>query len=165
MSKVKAAAKIHDAMRAAEAGAWKRASAYVVLSPTGEHVGSIKVAHPADGAGRMRVYVADWTRDRPADVDWADFTRWQAGAATGYGYDKFTAAIAGLTVAGFTFADHASPERPPYPEGLDHYPAGFVPPPLFRMANPRGDGGWASCYRVAGLDGIREAGFTVIQAL
>ncbi len=96
----------------AEAGPWKRAAAFIVLRGA-EHVATVRVAYPADGAGRLRVFV--W-HDGPI----------QHGSATGYGYDKLSAALHGMSIAGVKL-------------------------------DCNGTGGqWRQ---------LREAGFTVIQAL
>ena len=102
----------------AEAGPWKRAAAFIVLRGS-EHVATVRVAYPADGAGRLRVFV--WSDDAEGKAN-----RIQAGSATGYGYDKLSAAMHGMTIAGVRL-------------------------------DCNGTGGqWRQ---------LREAGFTVIQAL
>jgi hypothetical protein len=98
------------ALQAAEKGpAWKRAGAFVVIPPrstvaefndpghklTLKSFGKIKVAYPADGAGRLRVWVWDCIG---SDV--------QYGTASGGGYDKLSAALSGLTFDGLTLTDH-----------------------------------------------------------
>lgn len=45
----------------------QRVAAYVVMRGP-EHVGTVRVHYPADGAGRLVVYVADWTLGRTAHV-------------------------------------------------------------------------------------------------
>lgn len=101
----------------AEAGPWKRAAAFIVLRGA-EHVATVRVAYPADGAGRLRVFV--WTDDADGKPQIL------AGSATGYGYCKLSAAMHGMTIAGVRL-------------------------------DCNGTGGqWRQ---------LREAGFTVIQAL
>lgn len=79
-------------------------SAYVILLK-GEHVGTVRLSWPRDGAGRLTALAADWTRTKPDDVEFRQWTRWQYGTATGCGYDKATAALSGMTIAGITIHD------------------------------------------------------------
>jgi len=82
----------------------RRVAAYVVMRGA-EHVGTIRMHYPADGMGRLVVYVADWTLDCPEHVPFNEFTRWQRGAASGTGYDKSSAAMSGMTIANITTVD------------------------------------------------------------
>lgn len=82
----------------------QRVAAYVVMRGP-EHVGTVRVHYPADGAGRLVVYVADWTLDRPEHIPFNEFTRWQRGIAGGYGYNKTSAAMSGMVIAGVTTID------------------------------------------------------------
>lgn len=61
--------------------AFKRVSAFVIMS-AGERVATVAIKFPADGAGRLYAYV-HWLGN--------EMTR---GQASGYGYDKRSAAIA-----------------------------------------------------------------------
>ena len=81
-----------------------RIAAFVVLKGAVQ-VGTIRIKYPAQGHGErmLQAHVADWGTMRPADVPFENFTRWQIGKATGYGYDKASAALSDLTIAGFTF--------------------------------------------------------------
>ena len=78
--------------------------AYVILRD-GAHVGTVRIQFPRDGAGKLHACAADWTLDMPEGVDFKDWTRWQYGWATGYGYDKATAALGGMTIDGVRLAD------------------------------------------------------------
>lgn len=102
----------------------QRLSAWVVLSPGGNHVATIRALCSTSG---LKTSVEVW-----ALVDGLDGWQMQTGEATGGGYDKLTAALAGLHIGSFTFIDHRN-----YVKG-----------------DPR-----------AGLDGLRDAGFKIIQAL
>jgi hypothetical protein len=62
--------------------AFQNVSAYVVLDKNGEHVASVKFKFPRDGAGRLYAY-----------VHWMG-TQMVRGSASGYGYDKRSAAVA-----------------------------------------------------------------------
>lgn len=102
----------------------KHNSAYVILDRKREHVATVTVQFPRDGAGRVLVNVRNITCDaqqRTADryaatygkrrkgdgADMDGLHLWmQDGSASGYGYDKQTAALAGLIVDGHTLGDH-----------------------------------------------------------
>jgi hypothetical protein len=49
--------------------------------------------------------LADWTAPTPEDCDFQNWTRWQYGWANGFGYDKESAALSGMTIAGLTLQD------------------------------------------------------------
>jgi len=85
----------------------KRVAAFIVMRGS-EHVGTVRLHYPADGMGRLIAYVADWTLDRPKDLAYDEFTRWQKGIASGVGYDKATAAMSGLTIASATIKDEGA---------------------------------------------------------
>ncbi len=70
-------------------------------------VARIVWALPKDGAGPIRVAVYDW------GVNGETFTGPQIGTASGYGYDKAAAALAGLTVGGETLGDHCDHHNRP----------------------------------------------------
>lgn len=89
--------------------AFNRVRAYVIIAPqhaayceTAKHTvikelqhGSIKVAYPADGAGKLQVFV--WECKNPG---------MQYGWASGYGYDKLSAALKGIKFDDIVFTDH-----------------------------------------------------------
>lgn len=107
--------------------AFQNVSAYVVLDKNGEHVASVKFKFPRDGAGRLYAY-----------VHWIGL-QMVRGSASGYGYDKRSAAVADAVGR---FAD------------MDKHPYCFK----FFDAVAR-DGGEYWDRR------LRDAGFTVIQAV
>ncbi len=77
-----------------------RTSAYAILKG-GEHVASITIAHPKDGAGRLYAY-----------VHWIG-TEMVRGFAGGYGYDKRTAAVskaADVRLEGWSKSGASTPE-------------------------------------------------------
>ncbi len=94
--------KVHEHLRKAENRA--NVAAYIVMRGA-EHVATIRFHFPRDGAGKLIAFAADWTLPLPENVDFKKFTRWQYGWATGYGYDKRTAAVSGMTIAGVTLKD------------------------------------------------------------
>lgn len=182
-------------------------SAWVVLNPKGEHVATITAQYPRDGAGRMYVNVRNVTRsaqqrtadryaathgkrliDRDATDAGGAHLWFQSASAGGYGYDKTTAALAGLIVDGHTLADHCG--RVPEAEAAKarlfagyqkawaaHQAAGTVDFDQAgwnakarkigaRFANwSREAGGYMSLHFESGLDRLRTLGYTVIDAL
>ena len=69
-----------------ERPALNRAGVYVIHDmKTGKYAGKILFAYPKDGAGILYVSLWDFTPERGRDV--------QNGRATGYGYDKQSAAL------------------------------------------------------------------------
>jgi hypothetical protein len=80
--------------------------AFVILDATGQHIGTVRFHLPKDGAGRLTCSAADWSLAIPADAQEREkWTRWQLGWANGYGYDKRTAAMGGMTIGTVTLAD------------------------------------------------------------
>jgi len=94
--------KVHEYLRKFEQRT--NVSAYIVMRGA-EQVGTVRFHYPRDGAGKLTAFAADWTKDMPEGVDFKEWTRWQYGWATGYGYDKRTAAVGGMTIAGVTLKD------------------------------------------------------------
>lgn len=72
---------------------WNRAGCILILKD-GEIVGKIKIAFPKDGAGTLRLFLWDFENNI------------QMGTAGGFGYDKLSAAMRGLTFKDITFTDH-----------------------------------------------------------
>jgi hypothetical protein len=167
MAKKSTVRRIHDAMDKAERSAWKRVRAYVVMKGA-DHVATIKIAYPADGAGRLVAFCFDCNAPMPEDAAAREnWTRWQMGTASGYGYDKLTAALSGMVIDGIRLSDHGDGAGVlPLPEGAKVFPEGFKPPPGYHLTNySREHGGLTSCYRSAGLRYLQEIGYTVIQAI
>ena len=84
---------IWDKVRKLETGVWSRSRAIVILQGA-DVKGTIRVAYPADGAGRLTAVLHEHGFDP------------QIGTAGGYGYDKLSAALQGLTFNGITLQDH-----------------------------------------------------------
>lgn len=82
------------AIRVTDTKAGRSISAYIILNKRDQHVATVQ-AHFAD-SGNVSVNVFDMTGKRDT----------QYGSASGGGYDKFTAALAGLVIDGHTMADH-----------------------------------------------------------
>jgi hypothetical protein len=102
--------------------AGKSISAYVVLNKKGEHVATIK-AHFSDG-GTCLVNVHDFNGE------------FQHATAGGYGYDKFAAALSGMTIDGHKMTNHASSEGAPKPpKGRKTFPRDYRPKKGYSLAN------------------------------
>lgn len=85
------------------------------------HCATVWIRYPTgDGAGPTRVLVADWG---PVDEPYENGCVYYASHASGYGYDKITAALAGCKVAGITLGDHCNPAGNPQLDTLQNaYP-------------------------------------------
>lgn len=153
---------------------FSRVSSYTITHPKRPGYAVINVAYPKDGAGRLTVYVVDY---------FGDTRTCTRGTAGGYGYDKFTAALSGLSIDGHKMADHS---------GRDETSAKLLKAyGKARMAGEDGDTaftrarklgyyftnwseggyqpneweGYQSCYRETGLDLLRTLGYRIIQAI
>lgn len=102
-----------------ETAAAKAISAYVVLNRKGENVAIIR-AH--FGNSRVLVNVHD------------NKAGFQHGTASGYGYDKFTAALRGLTIDGHELSDHCGARIKP-PNGARVFPSNYKPRKGYTLAN------------------------------
>lgn len=111
--------------------AFNRVSAYVVLKD-GECVAKISMKFPPDGAGRLYAYV-HWLGHEMV-----------RGSASGYGYDKRTAAVADAVAK-------INLEVKPYDEDRDN---------MFRFVGALEKDGGEYFDRK-----LRDAGFTVVQAI
>lgn len=77
-------------------------------------VAHIYVAHPKDGASRLWVGVVDYGHQ--------DGIKCYTQSAGGYGYDKLTAALAGMTIGGVELGDHCNSQgRPRLREVCDQH--------------------------------------------
>lgn len=181
----------------------RQIEAFMILSHTGEEVATVNVHHTQsrcvvnvwqsdDAAKRSAEYVhsigfaglhssAEFRcRVKPnkdSRLDPAPF-RFMTSKASGYGYDKKTAALAGLVIDGVAITDHCSRYGAPARPG-NLYPRDFVPPLGYSLANFRsGDSTWSDgsrrfpevagysdCYRFAGLEILSRIGYRVIQAI
>ena len=94
-----------------ESSAGKTISAWIVTNGRSEYVAKVQ-AHFAP-SGRVSVNVFD-----------SGSREVQHGRAGGYGYDKLTAALRGLVIAGHTLADHCEVRLRP-PRGLPGFPPDY----------------------------------------
>lgn len=105
-----------------DTAAGKSISAYVILNKKGETVATVQ-AHFSNG-GTVTVNV------------WGKGSDFQHGKAGGYGYDKFAAALDGMTIDGHAMTDSCSRlGAPKKPKGRKLYPRDFKPRKGYTLAN------------------------------
>lgn len=81
------------ARKITESPAFNRVSAYVILNPAGEICGTVKIQFPKDGAGKLTAILHEHGKEP------------QIGTASGYGYDKKSAALSGGKFGNVTLTD------------------------------------------------------------
>lgn len=85
------------------------------------------------------------------------------GSARGGGYDRRTAALSGLSIDGQKLTDHCE-VRKDLPEGQAFWASGDESPAGYRFANYDKDrNGFRDCYRMSGLDYLKDVGYQVVQ--
>lgn len=92
----------------------------IVIMKGARHVATVQAHY-----GSSRVLVNVWHNDG---------TPMQSGTAGGYGYDKFTAALSGLSIDGHTLTDHCG-GRKKAPKALGYFPADYKAPKGYALAN------------------------------
>ena len=83
----------NPARKITEGTAFNRVSAYVILNKNGEICGTVKIQFPKDGAGKLTAILHEHG-NAP-----------QIGTASGWGYDKKSAALRGGVFGGVTLVD------------------------------------------------------------
>lgn len=161
-----------------ETAGGKSVSAYVIMKGA-RHVATVNAYFGPGGSVLVNVFnVGDKAAQRcciARKKPWPPTERgdglfFQSGRAGGYGYDKFAAALSGTIIDGHEISDHCARSIKP-PKGHTLFPEGFKPPKGYRLANWRGSNesdkerGYMSCYRMSGLDYLRELGYQVINAI
>jgi len=148
-----------------ETAAAKSLSAYAVMKGR-RHVATVRAWHGArclvnvhqDQDAHQRCAAKSTTYDGSG-------YGFQWGSAGGSGYDRFTKALSGLWIDGHRMSDHGEPGKIP-PKGSTVFPADYIPPKGYRVTNWSSElGGFLSCYRLPGLEYLRDIGYTVVQVL
>lgn len=85
---------VHEWLDNLDKTIWSRSRAIIILDADKNYVGKIQVAYPKDGAGMLRAFLWDFGNDI------------QMGTARGYGRDKLSAALRGMTFRGIVLQDH-----------------------------------------------------------
>lgn len=136
-----------------DTAAAKSISAYVILNKKGELVAKVQ-AHFSDG-GTCTVNVFDWHGKG-----------FQRATASGYGYDKFAAALSGLEIDGVKIVDHGNSAKQEYKCDKTGRPRGKKLPPDVSGANYSSETkDFTSWYIEPGLRRLEKRGYTVIQAI
>jgi hypothetical protein len=163
-----------------------RALRAVVIMKGKRHVATIRAYFGQGGSCLVNVWQDSPGQLARPDTDgkWRrqtahDRFQFQHGRATGYGYDKYAAALSGVVIDGHRMTDHCG-DRLPYPKGKTLFPVGFKAPRGYSLANwnPRrvwneetgghewqGEEGYMSCFRKTGTDYLQAIGYTVITVL
>ena len=131
-----------------ESAAGKAISAWTITNGRGEYVATVQ-AHSAPSGG-VSVDVFDSGRDV------------QHGSASGYGYDKLTAALSGLVIAGHTLADHCEVSLSP-PHGLPGFPSdyrrkGYQTANYMQWVRDNADSPWRALSELERRPGSRSYG-------
>ena len=129
---------------------FNKISAYIVLNKQGEAVAKV-LAHFGESKVTVTVYNFDENRGS------------ETSTASGCGYDKFTSALAGLTVAGHVMADHC--DYVLRVNSSDGWARDAEPPRkgYFFCNYDSESSRYQSCWQVAGLDYLTHFGLKVIQ--
>lgn len=151
-----------------ETAAGKSIAAWIILNRKGDCVATIQAHY---GTGRTMVDV--WTpQGRGPQQSWA----------SGYGYDKLTNALSGVTIDGHKLTNHCARDgAPKMPKGRKLYPRDFKAPKGYSLANfstpehrsrwndsgdqLNGEEGYSDCYRDSGLKYLEAIGYRVLQAI
>lgn len=139
-----------------ETKAGKSIRAMVILNKKGEHVATLQASFSDNPAGSVCL-VNVWHMQGKVEM--------QHCRAGGYGYDKFSNALSGMTIDGHAMTDHCGASLK-YPKGFDHFPRDFKAPKGYRVANyDKTKDGYTSCFRESGLDFLKAIGYRVIEAI
>lgn len=172
----------------------KALSAWIILK--GSHpIATVRAAYGSGGGVLVNIYQhGDTVLARTAKVLRANDPKlagedyqvagFQSARASGYGYDKLTAALRGLVIDGVILTDHCSRlGAPKPPKGRKTFPRDYMPPKGYSLANfangeeqypwggkhhpgiPDGEAGYTDCYREPGLNILKAKGYQVVQAL
>lgn len=135
-------------------------SAYVILNKKGKHVATVQALYGNSGGVQVDV--------------WGEYKLVHQVKVGGYGYDKFTAALAGAVIDGIKIYDHCGGYEPEekalkdkavklYAIDADKGKR-FATKHGMRFANWV-DGKPTSAYFDSGLDRLRSFGYQVIKAV
>lgn len=134
-----------------DTAAGKQISAYAILK-AGKPVAIVRMHH-----SNSRTLVNIFHVNGAAEF--------QSGAAHGGGYDRTTAALAGLTIDGHKLCDHCEDRKQP-PKGALGWPCKFKAPKGWSLANYSTESKlWGSLYRDAGLKYLEGRGYVVLQTI
>jgi len=135
---------------------------YVSQTKAGSSITAILIMKGSKVVARINAHYADsgvvtvdcWNWGKSSN----DEMEVQQGKASGGGYDKFVAAIKGMEIDGHLLSDHCGEQKKTPKSGK--FADDFKCPKGWHMANGR-----QSCYRMAGLEYLRDKGYQVHQAI
>lgn len=134
----------------------KSIRAVVILNKKGDHVATVQASFSDNPAGSVCL-VNVWHTDHTVEM--------QHARAGGYGYDKYSNALSGLTIDGHTLNDHCGKQLK-LPRGKKAFPRDFKAPKGYRLTNwSRDEEGYLSCFREPGLDYLKAIGYRIIEAI
>jgi len=141
-----------------ETQAVKQISAYVIISPKGEHVSTVQAHFTNSGMCRVDV--------------WGKHELIYQGKASGYGYDKFTAALAGAKIDGWQIYDHCGQndesQRILNESKILGHEDNFVQAEIKALGmsfSNCSNGEYKSLYYLSGLERLKALGYNVITAI
>lgn len=143
--------------RVTESSAGRSVSAYIIFKRH-RHIATIQIGFGSSGGVLVNVFNhGDKNRS-------AKNLPFQTNTAGGYGYDKVTAALAGLEIDGHKLGNHCQYRKMPPATGV--WPRDAVAPKGWRFANYNQEkDGYTDCYREPGLQYLERLGYSVIQAI
>lgn len=103
-----------------DTAAAKSVRAIVILNKKGEHVATVRASWSKGGTCLLNVH--------------DDKAGFQYARAGGYGYDKFTKCLSGMTIDGHALTDHCG-ARLPLPKGEKVFPRDYKPRKGYSLAN------------------------------
>lgn len=168
----------------------KSISAFIVLNRKGDYVATVRIhygnstvlanIHQTDSAARKCFALAhglDSVASNEIGRTAYKLFGFQHGKASGYGYDKATAALAGLMLDGHVITNHCSRlDAPKPPRGRKSFPRDYKPRKGYSLANwrtrdfdgrdlPDNEAGYQDCYRDSGLKYLESIGYRIHQAI
>jgi hypothetical protein len=126
----------------------------LMVMKNAKHIATIRAYYVKNGTVLVNVHHTHAAKN---------YSKFQYGRATGYGYDKFKAALAGMVIDGHKMTDNCQ-ERVKPPKGQEEWPQGAKIKRGYRLANFK-DGFYRDCYREAGLDYLEAMGYKVFDVL
>lgn len=83
----------NEVRKITEGPAFNRVGAWVIINEKGDICGTVKILYPRDGAGKLTAIFHEHGFEP------------QKGTASGYGYDKASAALSGASINGHYLVD------------------------------------------------------------